>query len=134
MSFVRRMIFVLLFASAGWLVWRERPTPDPASRDGYVTVRYWEKWTGDEAVSMRQIVDDFNRSIGQAKRIRVEFMSMSTVDQKPLGAPAAGVPPDIAGVWESQLVQFAAMDALEPLDDLAAGHGIDADYYKRVYW
>src|SRR3954465_606725 len=113
MSFVRRMIFLLLLAAAGWLVWRERPTPDPASRDGYVTVHYWEKWTGDEAASMRQIVDDFNCSIGQAKRIRVEFLSMSNVDQKTLVATAAGVPPDIAGVWESQLVQLAAMDALE---------------------
>src|SRR5262249_25736912 len=32
------------------------------------------------------------------------------------------------------LVQFAAMNALEPLEDLAREHGIDAAYYKPVYW
>ena len=49
-------------------------------------------------------------------------------------ASAAGVPPDIAGLWDAQLVQFAAMDALEPLDALATAHGITGDYYKPIYW
>jgi ABC-type glycerol-3-phosphate transport system substrate-binding protein len=134
MSFIRRVIFILLLACAGLLLWSARSTEDPSARSDFVTVQYWEKWTGDEASAMRQIVDDFNNGVGQAKHIRVEFMSMSNVDQKTLVATAAGVPPDIAGVWESQLVQFAAMDALEPLDELAASRGINQDYYKRVYW
>jgi ABC-type glycerol-3-phosphate transport system substrate-binding protein len=134
MAFVRRSIFLLLVISAAWLLWRERPRQEASTQRDFVTVQYWEKWTGDEAASMRQIVDDFNRSIGQAKHVRVEFLSMSNVDQKTLVATAAGVPPDIAGVWEAQLVQLAAMDALEPLDDLAAAHAIDENYYKRVYW
>src|SRR2546430_1650901 len=111
MSIVRRVMFVLLLACAGLLVFRARPRDDPSARSGYVTVQYWEKWTGDEAAAMRHIVDDFNNTVGESKHIRVDFMSMSNVDQKTLVATAAGVPPDIAGVWESQLVQFAAMDA-----------------------
>ena len=129
MSFVRRIIFVLLLGCAALLLWHARSSKDPSAPSDYVTVQYWEKWTGDEAAAMRQIVDDFNNTVGQSRRIRVEFMSMSNVDQKTLVATAAGVPPDIAGVWESQLVQFAAIDALEPLDELAASRGIDQSFY-----
>jgi ABC-type glycerol-3-phosphate transport system substrate-binding protein len=40
----------------------------------------------------------------------------------------------VAGLWHVQLAQFAAMGALEPLDDLAAQHGLNASYYKPVYY
>jgi len=83
---------------------------------------------------MRQIVDEFNRTTGREKQIFVEYLSMSSVDEKTLVATAAGVPPDVAGVWDAQLAQFAAMDALEPLEDLAALHGIGPDHYKPIYW
>ncbi|MBV9866370.1 MAG: ABC transporter substrate-binding protein [Abitibacteriaceae bacterium] len=104
------------------------------SHKGQVVVTYWEKWTGKEAEQMQQIVNDFNQSVGQQKGIYVQYLSMSSVDQKTLVATAAGVPPDIAGLWNSQVAQFATINAVEPLDDLAAAHGITASYYKPVYW
>lgn len=99
-----------------------------------VRIQYWEKWTGDEAEGMRRIVDWFNETVGREKKIHVEYISMSQIDQKTLVATAAGVPPDVAGLWDSQLVQFAAMNALEPLDDLAAAAGITPEHYKPIYW
>src|SRR4029078_4985619 len=59
---------------------------------------------------------------------------MRSVEQKTLLATAAGVPPDVAGVWGTQVRQFAAMGALERLDDIAAAHGITPDYFKPVYY
>src|SRR5215212_3109234 len=100
MSWVRRFIFALLLGSAALLFVRARWTEEPAERSDFVKVQYWEKWTGDEAAQMRQIVDQFNSTIGREKHIRVEFTSMGEVDQKTLVATAAGVPPDIAGLWE----------------------------------
>ena len=105
-----------------------------SSHEGRVVVTYWEKWTGEEAEQMMQIVDDFNRTVGKEKGIYVQYLSMSNVNQKTLVATAAGVPPDIAGLWEPQVAQFAAINAAEPLDELAAAHGITEDYYKPVYW
>ena len=99
-----------------------------------VIVDYWEKWTGGEAAAMQQIVDDFNNTIGKEKGIFVRYVSTSTINQKTLVATSAGVPPDIAGLFDVNLVQFATMDALEPLEKMAAAHGIDAAYYKPVYW
>ena len=116
-------LWVLLFGA------RHEDTP----RDK-VVVDYWEKWSGNEAEQMKQIVKSFNDTVGQEKGIHVRYLSMSSVNQKTLVATAAGVPPDIAGLWDSQVAQFAAINALEPLDELAKQHGITADYYKPVYW
>jgi multiple sugar transport system substrate-binding protein len=99
-----------------------------------VVVDYWEKWTADEEKQMRQIVDDFNTTVGKEKHIYVRYVSTSAVDQKTKVATAAGVPPDIAGMWDGNLAQFAELDALEPLDDLAASHGITSETYKKVFW
>ncbi|HEY0074823.1 MAG TPA: ABC transporter substrate-binding protein [Abditibacteriaceae bacterium] len=101
---------------------------------GRVLVTYWEKWTGKEADQMQEIVNDFNKTVGKEKGIFVQYLSMSSVNQKTLVATAAGVPPDIAGLWDTQVAQFAAIDALEPLDELAKEHGIVEGYYKPVYW
>ena len=61
-------------------------------------------------------------------------MSTSAINQKTLVATAAGVPPDIAGIWNGNIVQYAAQGALEPLEDLATEAGITAATYKPVYW
>ncbi len=107
---------------------------EQGSHEGRVVVNYWEKWTGNEAEQMGQIVDDFNNTVGKEKGIYVQYLSMSSVDQKTLVATAAGVPPDIAGLWDPQVTQFASINALEPLDELAKAHGIREGYYKPVYW
>lgn len=122
------------FLAAGGALLVFGPRPQAGRPPGRTFVTYWEKWTGGEADQMKQIVDDFNRSVGRAKGIFVEYVSISGVDRKTLIATAAGVPPDVAGVWDGQVPQFAAADALEPLDDLAAAHNITPQTYKPVYW
>lgn len=101
---------------------------------GFVVVRYWEKWAGNEGAQMQLIVDDFNKSVGRQKHIYVQYFSMSNIDQKTLAAISAGVPPDVAGLWDQQVAQFAALGAIERLDDLAAAHGITEQTYTPVYW
>lgn len=99
-----------------------------------VVVTYWEKWTGHEGAQMKIIVDDFNRTVGAQKGIYVRYVTTSTINQKTLIATAAGVPPDVAGLWQADTVQYASQDALEPLEKLAAAHGIASSYYLPVYW
>jgi ABC-type glycerol-3-phosphate transport system substrate-binding protein len=67
---------------------------------------------------MQEIVSDFNKTVGKANGIWVSYISMSAVSQKTLIATAAGDPPDVAGVWDAQITQFAGMNALECLDDM----------------
>lgn len=110
------------------------PRPNGSLPHDAVIIDYWEKWTGTEEAQMKQIVDDFNTTVGTQKHIFVRYVSTSNISQKTLVATAAGVPPDVAGLWDANLVQFAALDALEPLDDLAAAHHITPALYKPVFW
>lgn len=123
---------LLVAGGVALLIWG--PRPRAVAPPGRVVVTYWEKWTGREADDMRRIVDDFNDTVGRQKGIYVEYLSISNVDRKTLTATAAGVPPDVAGLFEAQLAPFAARGALEPLDELAKEHGITASSYKPVYW
>ncbi|MGD0540209.1 MAG: extracellular solute-binding protein, partial [Tepidisphaeraceae bacterium] len=134
MKFVKPVIFAMLAVVAGvFLILGSRQSASKAP-PGFTVVEYWEKWVGPEAAQMQIIVDDFNKTVGRQKKIYVHFMSMTDIDQKTLMATAAGVPPDITGAWDNQIAQFAAIGAVEPMDDLAAAHGITADYYLPVFW
>ena len=50
----------------------------------------------------------------------MRYLSTSDIEKKTLIATAAGVPPDIAGLYNQNIPQFASQDALEPLDQMAA--------------
>ncbi len=133
MIWIKRTMMLAMATLAGFflITGGQAPAQVPA---GFVVVEYWEKWVGNEGAQMRSVVDDFNRTVGQDKHIFVHYMAMSTIDQKMLIATAAGVPPDLAGIWDTQLPSFSSLGALEPLDDLAAARGINDQTYERVFW
>jgi multiple sugar transport system substrate-binding protein len=114
------------------LIWGKRePVALPP---GTVELQYWEKWGGVEAAQMKEIVSDFNNTVGRDKHIHINYQSIALVDRKVLLATAAGTPPDIAGVWDGQLPAWGAIDAIEPLDELAKAHGITPEIYKPIMW
>lgn len=85
----------------------------PAER---TVVRYWEKWTGVEALAMQRIVDEFNATVGAERNIWVDYNSVSNIDQRLKIATAGGDPPDLAGLYDYAVPQFAELGALTPLD------------------
>lgn len=133
MKVLSRSILMLMLAAAGAIL-AFGPRPRENVPAGSVVVDYWEKWSGPEGQQMQEIVDWFNRTVGREKGIFVRYLSISQVDRKTLTASAAGVPPDIAGLWQKDLIPLAARNALLPLDELAAAHGITQSTYKPVYW
>lgn len=130
--FSQAILTLMLLGAALMLAFGPRGAP--AVEDGITVVTYWEKWTGEEGRQMQSVVDEFNRTVGREKRIHVNYLSISQVDRKALVSTAAGVPPDVVGLWQKDLAGFAARGALEPLDDLAAEHGITPALYKPVFW
>lgn len=96
-----------------------------------VTVVYWEKWTGDEGARMRDIVDWYNRS---QDRVFVKMLTISGVADKTLLAASGGNPPDVAGLWNVQVAQFADAKALTDLSAMAAERGIRRSDYIPAYW
>jgi multiple sugar transport system substrate-binding protein len=99
--------------------------------DGRVIVQYWEKWTGFEDDAMQAVVDDFNRS---QNRIFVKKLVVSEMLRKVMLATAGGNPPDIAGIWSSNIPDFAEKGALMPLNKIIDRAGIKADDYIPIYW
>jgi len=108
-----------------------RPARAAEPPPGRVVVSYWEKWTGSERDAMQAIVDDFNRS---QSRIFVVHTALSGVNQKTLMATAGGNPPDLAGVWANDVVDYADREALVPLDELARGTSVTPERYLPQYW
>src|SRR6266404_4287466 len=112
--------------------WAANVRADPSARSNErVRVVYWEKWTGFEKDAMQLVVDDFNRS---QDRVFVDLVSVSLIHQKTLLATAGGNPPDLAGLMNDAVVEFADKNALLPLDDLARGTNVVAERYIPAFW
>ncbi|MEK7764834.1 MAG: ABC transporter substrate-binding protein, partial [bacterium] len=67
-------------------------------------------------------------------RINVTYVTTSEITQKTLIATAGGDPPDLAGLFDADVVSFADKNALLPLDDLLAEAGIDASRFIPAFW
>ena len=105
--------------------------PRLSAPGGRVVVTYWEKWTGFEGEAMRKTVEAFNAS---QNRIEVRLLTTSQVDRKMLMATAGGIPPDVAGLWSYNVIPYADKNALLPLDDYAAQHGLRREQFIPAFW
>lgn len=100
---------------------------------GRTVVRYWEKWAGVEGDAIKQLVDRFNETEGAARGIWIDYNAISNIEQKLLIATAGGDPPDVAGLVDPRVPQYADQSALLPLDELVREHGIDVSLFKPIW-
>lgn len=100
---------------------------------GRAVVTYWEKWTLAEQRDVEALVDEFNRTVGTQKNIWVEYNPVANVDQRMLIATAGGDPPDLAGLYDYILPQYADQDALTPLDELVREYGVAIDELNPIW-
>src|SRR5438876_12412951 len=114
MKWISRSILIVMIALGGVLL-AFGPRPQEKIPSQRVVIQYWEKWSGVDADPMRAVVEDFNNTVGKQRGIYVEYISMATVQCKTLAATAAGVPPDVSGLWPDQVVQYSRKDAAWPL-------------------
>ncbi|NLA57993.1 MAG: ABC transporter substrate-binding protein [Firmicutes bacterium] len=92
---------------------------------------YWEKWTGEEAVPILKVVEEFNR---RQDAIEVEYVPVSDLAQKTITAIVSGEVPDVVGGWIWEMHSLAANDQLIPLDSYAAAAGIGPDDFLPGFW
>jgi ABC-type glycerol-3-phosphate transport system substrate-binding protein len=133
MKWISRTILVVMLCLGGALL-AFGPRAHHEVPPGRMVITYWEKWSGQHAPPQRVVVVEFNATVGKDKGIYVEYISMANVHYKTLASTAAGVPPDLAGLWPDQVVQYSLRDAATPLDGLAREHHITPGGYKKVFW
>ena len=80
---------------------------------------------------MQAVVDDFNAS---QNRIFVKKLAVSEMLRKVMLATAGGNPPDVAGLWSSNIPDFAEKGALTPLNKFIDRAGIKSTDYIPIYW
>lgn len=122
----RAAVGTMAAAGAGFVLFGPRGRAQRT--DGRIVLDYWEKWTSHEGAAMQRVVDEFNAS---QNRVFVRYFAMAGIDEKTQIAIAGGSPPDIVGLWNYNLPAFAASNAILPLDELAAPHGVSPSMYAQ---
>ncbi len=125
------LLLLLGLPAAGLLVFGPRGAVNVPP--GRTVIRYWEKWTGVEAQAMQRLVDRFNATAGAEQNIWVEYNAVSGIEQRLLIATAGGDPPDVAGLFDYLVPQFADQGALMRLDDAVAEAGIELGAFKPIF-
>jgi len=122
----RAAVASIVAAGAGFAAFG--PRGPRAGGSGRVVLDYWEKWTGDEAAAMKQVVDRFNDS---QSRIHVRYFITAGIDQKALIAIAGGDPPDIVGLYNYNIPLYAETGAILPLDELGSPEATGLGRYAQ---
>lgn len=122
----RAAVASIVAAGAGFAAFGPRGQRRGAS--GRLVLDYWEKWTGDEAAAMQQVVDRFNDS---QSRIQVRYFITAGIDQKALIAIAGGDPPDIVGLYNYNIPLYAETGAILPLDELGTPEATGLSRYAQ---
>jgi multiple sugar transport system substrate-binding protein len=105
--------------------------PAPKS-DGTTTIRFWVM--GYEGEVVAQMLPDFERT-HPGIQVALQQQPVTAAHEKLLTAFAGDALPDVTPLGNTWIPEFAALDALEPLDPyIARTPGIVVDDYFRGAW
>jgi multiple sugar transport system substrate-binding protein len=103
-----------------------------AQAHGPVVLNFWAM--GREGEVVRELLADFERTHPDI-RVQVQQLPWTAAQEKLLTAFAGDVTPDLCQLGNTWIAQFAALGALAPLQDAAAGpQGVPAaDYFEGIW-
>jgi multiple sugar transport system substrate-binding protein len=115
---------------AAWAFWprRSRFQQAPAGRKEIV---YWEKWTDREGAAAQSMVDWFNAS---QDKIWVTKITVADIGAKAMVAIGGGDPPDIVGLYNYNIPQYAEAGGVLPIASLAGAEHLNESYYTPAVW
>ncbi|HEX4763756.1 MAG TPA: extracellular solute-binding protein, partial [Usitatibacter sp.] len=94
-------------------------------------VRFWAM--GREGEVVRELLRDFERDHPEI-RLDIQGLPWTAAHEKLLTAFAGDAVPDLCQLGNTWIPEFAALDALEPLDASVATAGIEkADYFPGIW-
>lgn len=101
-----------------------------SQRDNVVTLKFWHAWGGYEGKALEALVEEFNQTHPHIKVIPSFFV----IGDKLLAAIAGGVPPDIATLWDSMLVDMGESGCFIPLEERMQQAGFTRDSFLPGIW
>lgn len=103
-----------------------------SSSPSHRSITVWA--VGREGEVIAQLLPEFTR-LHPDIEVRVQQLPWSTAHQKLLTAFAADATPDLCQLGNSWIPEFAALKALEPLDERAARSAVvqPADYFQGIW-
>ena len=102
------------------------------SGDGEITLRFWGM--GREGEVVQELASGFERE-NPGIRVRVQQIPWTAAHEKLLTAHVGDATPDIAQLGNTWIAEFAALDALVPLDSLVAQSDVivPAGYFQGIW-
>lgn len=98
-----------------------------------ITLEFWNGFTGPDGTTMERIVRRFNRE-HKAVRVRMQIIPWGTYYDKVTLGLAYGGAPDVFVLHASRLPEYAASEAVSPMDDLVArGELAESDFAPRSW-
>jgi multiple sugar transport system substrate-binding protein len=95
------------------------------------TLRFWAM--GREGEVVQELVRDFERE-NPGVRVQVQQIPWSAAHEKLLTSFVGGSTPDVSQLGNTWIAEFAALEALEPLDARLGPGGIDSSAYFPGIW
>jgi multiple sugar transport system substrate-binding protein len=127
----RRAALTLIAAGgAAWAFWPRRSKFQRAPA-GRTEIVYWEKWTDREGEAAQVIVDWFNES---QDRIWVTKLTVADIGAKAMVAIGGGDPPDIVGLYNYNISQYAEAGAVLPIESFKGAEHLNESYYTPAVW
>ena len=106
----------------------------PSPPEGKTILNVWHPWPGNDGQEFRKLVERFNQTNDKIF-VRLLFVPNNlSSSQKLFLSISAGLPPDCTFVDGPQVCEWAARNAIEPIDDLMAQNNIRNDEFWEPCW
>ena len=125
-----KLAVIIGFVLCGIYIYKLQYQPTH-TKDGRLIIHFWQSWSRFEEAALQKVVDDFNKS---QDKLYIAMLKVSDPNKKLMLATAAGNPPDISVIWGSSMTNFAAKNALLPLNKLCEAAGFKENYYMPAVW
>jgi ABC-type glycerol-3-phosphate transport system substrate-binding protein len=106
------------------------PVPPP----GKTILNVWHPWPGESGEEFRRLIDEFNKANPNVIVRLLYVPNNLSSNQKLFLSISAGMPPDCTFVDGPQVCEWAAREAILPLDDLMEKYGIRNEEFWGPCW
>jgi multiple sugar transport system substrate-binding protein len=123
------LVLVLLSIGLTTSVAQDRPAD---CKEGSKTINFWHGLTGPDGAYLADMVKQYNTDNTDNLCVVLTVYNWDVFFDKWLSGVAAGTPPDVVVYHINELPQYASLGAVTPIDDLAAGVGLDVSNFPET--